>query len=307
MDSDSGVILEGTSPSRGAARVGAIDSAVHAPLAGIVLIDEMETGLHPSKQIELIRRLREAARDKFILATTHSETIIRHLRREELFEVSWSDVTTAGSRSTRVLPVSSPASAHRIKRDFLGGPTLRQGFPLPLLLCEGVTDKWYLEAHVDDVALMGLQLDEGEGGPEVVNHARWLANRGQNVVCLLDNDEAGVTACGQLNGKERLQAAVLPWEGTMEDLYPSASIAEALCETVSAEQELLNKWRVHLETHEQGKSFRVLAAQFREVCKRSVDKIALFNVLLERFEPSEERLQALRKLIADKFAVPARS
>lgn len=82
----------------------------------ILLIEEPETGLHPSRIADVMRVLREISTTRQVILATHSPLVINELQPHEV-----SVVTRDGDRGTIVTPIAStPKFAERSKVYQLG-------------------------------------------------------------------------------------------------------------------------------------------------------------------------------------------
>ena len=123
--------------SDGALRVLAVLAAAHDPRGpSVVIVDEVENGLHPSRLAELVRRLRSithASREsgplRQIIVTTHSPVVLSALYPEYENEVVFLatvfgpytvDGKKVGSMRTVVRPVGGAGLPREIVRGLLG-------------------------------------------------------------------------------------------------------------------------------------------------------------------------------------------
>jgi predicted ATPase len=93
------------------------------PFIGLTLIDEPELGLHPKILIELVRKFREYSETNPIWITTHSETIVRCLKPNELFLVDMVD------GETKIKHVNDCDTSNMPLNDMLLSNVLNGGLP----------------------------------------------------------------------------------------------------------------------------------------------------------------------------------
>jgi len=72
----------------------------HLRPAPVLLIEEPETGLHPSRIADVVRVLREIAKDRQVVLATHSPLVVNELTPEEVSVVTRDPIT--GTRVTRL-------------------------------------------------------------------------------------------------------------------------------------------------------------------------------------------------------------
>ncbi|MCA8914177.1 MAG: AAA family ATPase [Planctomycetes bacterium] len=296
--------LDGVRLSNGNRRALHIQRALDNRPAAMVLIDEVERGLHPSQQIRLLHELREASADRTIIVTTHSETILRHTRLNELLVVDLDEQDTHVTTRVRA-PVARGVSG-LLKREFGGLATIHGRVPAPLLLVEGPSDKWYIENYVlegewvDWPKLDSLEVSVGHGS-QIVQYSRWLANNGVAHICLLDSDPGGDEAAGKLGKTGKVVVVRLPWEGVIEDLYFDATHEIALRDQIpSDKQAAFNESVVKARKPGTNLTFRQLAVIFKQTVGEEIDKWRLADVLAQAGGyPRNDRAMALRNTLGN--------
>ncbi len=294
--------LDGVQFSHGTARRLAIQLALGQP--AIILIDEIENGLHPSQQLDLLRELRKASEHRTIIVTTHSETILRAASMAEVLVVDQERTPT--TVSTRVSPLSSKGIRTVLKRDFAGLSPLPGRTPTPLILVEGFSDKWHVDNHVLHGEFYGWNiLDDAEttwaNGSQLPNYSRWLHKEEVRHVVQLDNDDAGKRALKDLEKLPGVIPVLLPWEGTIEDLYWPATLAESLFTDLQHPE--LRKMITTVQERAQANPkfcFRDVAALFHELTGDTVDKVQLADNLAKRqLQPRRDRTDQLRNTLGE--------
>ena len=148
---------------------------------GILVIDEIETGLEPHRLRHLLRELRVGESGQ-VLMTTHSEIPIVELRSSELRVVS----STGGTTTIRTVPDGLQAAVRRAPDALLGRR---------LIVCEGKTevglcralDPLWATSRGSPPAHVGVVLVPG-GGSRAAQTALEFASLGYSVALLVDSD-----------------------------------------------------------------------------------------------------------------------
>lgn len=291
--------LDGVELSNGNRRAMLVEMASQWMAGRVLIIDEVERGLHPAQQVRVLEELRELSRTQTVILTTHSETLLRAARANELLVVDLEE--TEHQVSTRVRSLMSGGVSSMLKREFASFSPIHGRVPTPLLLVEGPTDKWYLQNFVtspdlyDWPQLADVQVTYGFGS-QMVQYSRWLANNEIKHLCLLDNDRAGQQFRKKLEGQGVSEVVMLPWEGVIEDLYSGVVLEQALLQLAeSAEKAALQSAIAGAKQGDKELGFRELSSIYAKSTKHSVDKVRLADQLNEMGASIRpDRVQQLR-------------
>lgn len=159
--------------------------------ATLLLIDEIEIGLEPYRQRNLIHKLKKSVEHEGqVIFTTHSPVVLVELSIEQLIIV----------RSKSGKTVFMPIKCGDVSIDSKMQGTLRKipdAFLTPrILICEGITeigfirslDEWLLKSDEYYMASKCVSYADGKGGGESLEVAKRLWDLGYDVSILVDND-----------------------------------------------------------------------------------------------------------------------
>ena len=159
--------------------------------ASVLLIDEIEIGLEPYRQRNLIHKLKKASeKGGQVMFTTHSPVVLVELSinqmvivRSKLGKTYFKSITCGD----KVLDSKMQGLLRKIPDTFL---TPR------ILVCEGITeigfvralDEWLLASNEYYMASKCVSYADGKGGGNSLEVAKRLSDLGYEVALLLDND-----------------------------------------------------------------------------------------------------------------------
>jgi putative ATP-dependent endonuclease of the OLD family len=166
----------------------------------LFVIDEIENGLEPFRQRDLIARVRKTigpAGQAFI--TTHSPAVIGELGIHELYRID----PAAGECDVTAVP----DGLERIRRQDSEGLLCR----LPALV-EGQTELGLLECLLEEQAentgtslgALGIRLIDGDGQPSVFKVTDALRGTGQRFAAFLDTEETHVGKREELRSAQQV-------------------------------------------------------------------------------------------------------
>ena len=169
----------------------------------ILLLDEPGLSLHALKQHEFRKTLSLLAEDNQILYTTHSPFMVGS---DELHLVRIAEMKDreTGTKMHTTLTVDDPASIYPLQAA-LGYELAQSLFAQKRnLVCEGLTDLWYLEGAAGAARAAGetalradLAIVPAQSASKVVYYATVLHSQRLKVAALLDSDAAGEKAASQ--------------------------------------------------------------------------------------------------------------
>ena len=214
------------------------------PGACALLFDEIEVGLHPSALFYVLELLRRLAGNRTIVLTTQSPQVVHYAKLRELY-----CVTHAKHHIRGAVPVTSSQverltrNANRIiEAEFGAIGSASLSHPGTWVLVEGPSDKVYFDDFVIPTSedpefstLGSVRVLQGEGS-QVYRYSKFLKDRGCRHVVVLDNDKAGKEQLKVIRGQagSQVNAELLPWKGTIEDLYDATDLELAVTEVYGA-------------------------------------------------------------------------
>ncbi|GAA0314591.1 AAA family ATPase [Kineococcus aurantiacus] len=221
----------------------------------ILLLDEPGLSLHALKQQEFRKTLTLLGEDNQILYTTHSPFMVGS---DELHLVRIAEMKDreTGTKVHTTLMVDDPASVYPLQAA-LGYELAQSLFAQKRnLVCEGLTDLWYLEGASGAARAAGqtglredLAIVPAHSASKVIYYSTVLHSQKLKVAALLDSDSAGEKAASQDDLVRMLKRGILRtkdfYQGTVngpevEDLFRDTLITVASSELgwdVSAQAE----------------------------------------------------------------------
>lgn len=159
--------------------------------ASILLIDEIEIGLEPYRQKNLLHRLkREVEKVGQVIFTTHSTVVLAELDISQLILVNSLD----GSTSFQVIANEDGVLNSRMQGMLRRIP---DAFLTPrILICEGITEVGFIRSLDEKLqakeeyymASRCVSYADGKGGAEALAVAERFSDLGFDVAVLVDND-----------------------------------------------------------------------------------------------------------------------
>ena len=159
--------------------------------ASILLIDEIEIGLEPYRQKNLIHRLKkEVEKGGQLIFTTHSTVILAELDISQLILVN----SQNGSTSFQIIANENTTLNSKMQGMLRRIP---DAFLTPrILVCEGITEVGFIRSldeklQTDDNYYMAsrcVSYADGKGGSEALAVAERFFDLGFDVAALVDND-----------------------------------------------------------------------------------------------------------------------
>lgn len=157
----------------------------------LLLIDEIEIGLEPYRQRNLIHKLKQKVSEKGqVLFTTHSPVVLAELDISQLILVH----AKKGTTSFQI--VENEDKVVNSKLQAILRRTLDAFLTPRILVCEGITEIGFIRSFDEEIqkeknyymASRCVSYVDGKGGSEALITAERLFNLGFDVALLIDND-----------------------------------------------------------------------------------------------------------------------
>jgi len=153
---------------------------------GILYVEEPEQNLEPQLQRRLISNLRETCSGQLFI-TTHSTDVVKKFSFDEMFIVSTNNIVPIPSFS-RINPSLWKRYEKFEKTEIIDGL-----FSNAVLIVEGASEYGAFPIFSDLIEYgfdySGIKLICADGKPNIHFFAKFYADCGKKVICLLDNDK----------------------------------------------------------------------------------------------------------------------